>query len=72
MRRATGRDGAPPVLLVFQEADAVNRHQYASVRRNVGKLRSEGMSFELILPTTPHLRDAVERRLESWPFSRAW
>jgi len=33
----------------------------------LGQLRDQGMVFELILPTMPHLQNAVTEGLKDWP-----
>ena len=33
----------------------------------LGRLQAEGMSFELVLPTMPHLLEAVREGIKSWP-----
>jgi lipid-A-disaccharide synthase len=61
------RDGTPPVLLVLPGSRRSEiRHHMEAFGETLGRLRSEGEAFDLILPTTPHLRDAVEAALKTW------
>ena len=34
---------------------------------NLGQLQAQGLAFEAVLPTMPHLESAIARGLESWP-----
>ena len=62
------RDAQPPVLLVLPGSRRSEvRHHMAVFGQTLGRLQAEGIAFELILPTMPHLRDAVREGLKSWP-----
>jgi lipid-A-disaccharide synthase len=62
------RDGQPPVLLVLPGSRRSEiRHHMAIFGETLGLLRAEGAPFELILPTMPHLQDAVGEGVKSWP-----
>jgi len=62
------RDEAPPVLLVLPGSRRSEvRHHMAVFGAALGLLRDQGVAFELILPTMPHLIDAVREGLKSWP-----
>jgi lipid-A-disaccharide synthase len=62
------RDGQPPVLLVLPGSRRSEiRHHMAIFGETLGLLRAEGAPFELILPTMPHLQDAVREGVKSWP-----
>jgi lipid-A-disaccharide synthase len=62
------RDATPPVLLVLPGSRRSEiRHHMEAFGETLGRLRSEGEAFDLILPTTPHLRDTVEAALKAWP-----
>ena len=62
------RDEAPPVLLVLPGSRRSEvRHHMAVFGETLGRLRAEGVAFDLILPTMPHLQDAVAEGLKSWP-----
>ena len=62
------RDQAPPVLLVLPGSRRSEiRHHMAVFGETLGRLQAEGAAFELILPTMPHLSEAVEAGVKSWP-----
>jgi lipid-A-disaccharide synthase len=62
------RDDAPPVLLVLPGSRRSEiRHHMAVFGQALGRLRAEGVAFELILPTMPHLQEAVAAALADWP-----
>jgi lipid-A-disaccharide synthase len=62
------RDEAPPVLLVLPGSrHSEIRHHMAIFGETLGRLSAQGVRFELILPTMPHLQDAVRESVESWP-----
>jgi lipid-A-disaccharide synthase len=61
------RDQRPPVLLVLPGSRGSEiRHHMAVFGEALGQLAAEGASFELILPTMPHLREAVADGVKSW------
>jgi lipid-A-disaccharide synthase len=61
------RDEAPPVLLVLPGSRRSEiRHHMAVFGEALGRLRAEGAAFELILPTMPHLQEAVAEGVKSW------
>jgi lipid-A-disaccharide synthase len=62
------RDGQPPVLLVLpgSRRSEINHHM-AVFGETLGLLQGEGVPFDLILPTMPHLQDAVRDGMKSWP-----
>ena len=62
------RDDAPPVLLVLPGSRRSEvRHHIAVFGAALGRLRDEGVAFELVLPTMPHLADAVREGVANWP-----
>jgi lipid-A-disaccharide synthase len=62
------RDAAPPVLLVLPGSRRSEiRHHMAVFGEALGRLQAEGAAFELILPTMPHLQEAVAEGLRGWP-----
>ncbi|MDP1583094.1 MAG: lipid-A-disaccharide synthase [Bradyrhizobium sp.] len=62
------RDAAPPVLLVLPGSRRSEvRHHMAIFGKTLGLLRDEGVAFELILPTMPHLLEAVREGVANWP-----
>jgi len=61
------RDDAPPVLLVLPGSRRSEiRHHMAVFGETLGRLQAEGVAFELILPTMPHLQEAVAEGVKSW------
>jgi len=62
------RDGQPPVLLVLpgSRRSEINHHM-AVFGETLGQLAAEGVPYELMLPTMPHLLDAVRAGVKSWP-----
>jgi lipid-A-disaccharide synthase len=62
------RDAKPPVLLVLpgSRRSEIRRHM-ADFGQALGRLRDDGVAFELILPTMPHLQEAVTEALRDWP-----
>jgi lipid-A-disaccharide synthase len=64
----TRRDAQPPVLLVLpgSRRSEINHHM-AVFGETLGLLRAQDVPFELILPTMPHLQDAVAEGVKSWP-----
>jgi lipid-A-disaccharide synthase len=62
------RDGQPPVLLVLPGSRRSEvKHHMAVFGETLDRLQAAGVAFELILPTMPHLQDAVGQGVESWP-----
>ena len=62
------RDQAPPVLLVLPGSRRSEiRHHMAVFGETLGRLQVEGVAFELILPTMPHLLEAVQAGVADWP-----
>jgi lipid-A-disaccharide synthase len=61
------RDAAPPVLLVLPGSRRGEiGHHMAVFGATLERLESEGAKFELILPTMPHLQEAVTEGVKSW------
>ena len=57
----------PPVLLVLPGSRRSEiRHHMAIFGETLARLEADGMAFELILPTMPHLLDAVRQGIGSW------
>ncbi|MEH2570290.1 lipid-A-disaccharide synthase [Bradyrhizobium sp. AZCC 2289] len=62
------RDLAPPVLLVLPGSRRSEiRHHMAVFGQALGRLRDDGVAFELVLPTMPHLQEAIAEALAGWP-----
>jgi lipid-A-disaccharide synthase len=61
------RDAQPPVLLVLpgSRRSEVGRH-LAVFGQTLAMLRMQGMLFEAVLPTTPHLESAVREGVAGW------
>jgi len=61
------RDAAPPVLLVLPGSRSSEiRHHMAVFGEALSKLQAAGKTFELILPTMPHLLEAVRDGAGAW------
>ena len=62
------RDAQPPVLLVLpgSRRSEINHH-VAVFGETLGLLQAQDVAFELILPTMPHLQDAVAQAVKGWP-----
>jgi lipid-A-disaccharide synthase len=62
------REAPPPVLLVLPGSRRSEvKHHMAVFGATLGLLQAEGMAFELILPTMPHLAEAVREGAANWP-----
>src|SRR3982074_3730866 len=60
-------DGQPPVLLVLPGSrHSEIRHHMAVFGETLRRLRESGADFELVLPTMPHLLDAVREGTADW------
>ncbi len=73
-RRAKAPDAEPPpVLLVLPGSRRSEiRHHMAVFGETLGRLqRTRASPFELILPTMPHLQEAVGEGVKSWPVAAA-
>lgn len=62
------RDSSPPTLLVLPGSRRSEiGHHMAVFGETLGQLQAQGVAFEAVLPTMPHLESAIARGLESWP-----
>ena len=62
------REAPPPVLLVLPGSRRGEvKHHMAVFGATLGLLQAEGVAFELILPTMPHLAEAVREGAANWP-----
>jgi len=62
------RDGQPPVLLVLPGSRRSEvRHHMKIFGETLARLRAAGPAFEAVLPTMPHLQEAINEALEKWP-----
>ncbi len=65
---AARRTGQPPVLLVLPGSRRSEiRHHMEVFGQAVGRLQQEGVAFELVLPTMPHLQEGVVEAVKRWP-----
>ena len=62
------RDQQPPVLLVLPGSRRSEiRHHLAIFGAALGRLRTQKIAFEPVLPTMPHLEHTVREGVKSWP-----
>ena len=62
------RDAQPPVLLVLPGSRRGEiRHHMAIFGAALGLLQKQGVAFDLILPTMPHLEQSIAVALKDWP-----
>jgi lipid-A-disaccharide synthase len=62
------RHEQPPVLLVLPGSRRSEiRHHMAVFGETLGLLQAQGVAFELLLATMPHLQDPIAAALEHWP-----
>jgi lipid-A-disaccharide synthase len=62
------RDAVPPILLVLPGSRRSEiRHQMAVFGETLGVLQSENVIVEPVLPTMPHLHEAVVEAVRNWP-----
>jgi lipid-A-disaccharide synthase len=61
------RDAQPPVLLVLPGSRRSEvRHHAAAFGETLAQLKRDGVAFEPVLPTTPHLEAAVRAAVAGW------
>ncbi len=64
------RDAEPPVLLVLPGSRRGEiAHHLGVFGETLGRLRATGTAFEPVLPTMPHLMDAIRDGVQGWPVS---
>jgi lipid-A-disaccharide synthase len=65
---AARRAQSPPVLLVLpgSRRSEIKLHM-AVFGQAVARLQEQGAAFELVLPTMPHLQEAVVEAVKTWP-----
>jgi lipid-A-disaccharide synthase len=62
------RDAQPPVLLVLPGSRRGEiRHHMAPFGETLRQLAAQGVAFEAVLPTMPHLVEAVTAAAATWP-----
>lgn len=65
---AERRDAPPPVLLVLPGSRGAEiRHLAGTIGETLARLRGEGVAFEPVLPTVPHVHDLVAEAVRGWP-----
>jgi lipid-A-disaccharide synthase len=65
---AARRAQSPPVLLVLPGSRRSEiRHHMAVFGQAVARLQDQGVTFELVLPTMPHLQEVVVDAVKGWP-----
>jgi lipid-A-disaccharide synthase len=61
------REAAPPVLLVLPGSRRSEiRHHMTTFGVTLSRLQEAGVAFEAVLPTMPHLQDAVMAAVKVW------
>jgi lipid-A-disaccharide synthase len=61
------REREPPVLLVLPGSRRSEiRHHMTTFGVTLSRLKAAGMEFEAVLPTTPHLKEAVTAAVKVW------
>lgn len=62
------REGQPPVLLVLPGSRRSEiRHHMTVFGETLRLLQAQNTPFDLILPTMPHLQEAIAAALKTWP-----
>lgn len=62
------RDASPPVLLVLPGSRRGEiRHHMEVFGKTLGVLQRDGIAFQPVLPTTPHLHESVMATVKDWP-----
>lgn len=62
------REGNPPVLLVLPGSRRGEiRHHMDVLGETLARLNAQGVSFEPVIPTLPHLADLVREKSAAWP-----
>ena len=68
LEEAARRVESPPVLLVLPGSRRSEiRHHMAVFGQAVARLQQEGVAFDLVLPTMPHLQEAIVDAVKGWP-----
>jgi lipid-A-disaccharide synthase len=61
------RDGKPPVLLILPGSRRSEiKHHMTAFGMTLTRLQAEGVAFEAVLPTMPHLEEAITAALKYW------
>ena len=61
------REAKPPVLLILPGSRRSEiKHHMTAFGMTLARLQAEGVAFEAVLPTMPHLREAIAAALKYW------
>ena len=61
------REGKPPVLLILPGSRRSEiKHHMTAFGMTLTRLQEEGVAFEAVLPTMPHLQGPIEAALKYW------
>jgi lipid-A-disaccharide synthase len=61
------RGASPPLLLILPGSRRSEiKHHMTAFGMTLTRLQAEGVAFEAVLPTMPHLREAIEAALKYW------
>ncbi len=61
------RDAKPPVLLILPGSRRSEiKHHMTAFGMTLTRLQAEGVAFEAVLPTMPHLQEAITTALKYW------
>ena len=61
------RDAKPPVLLILPGSRRSEiKHHMTAFGMTLTRLEAEGVAFEAVLPTMPHLEEAISAALKFW------
>lgn len=61
------REAKPPVLLILPGSRRSEiKHHMTAFGMTLTRLEAEGIAFEAVLPTMPHLQEAIETALKYW------
>ena len=64
---ARRRAASPPVLLILPGSRRSEiRHHMADFGSTLARLAEQGVAFEAVLPTMPHLQEAVAEGIRTW------
>lgn len=67
-QEAQRRETPPPVLVLLPGSRRGEiRHHMPVFGETLASLREQGLAVEAVLPTLPHLRDAVNEAVAQWP-----
>ncbi len=68
MEEAKRRAASPPILLVLPGSRRGEvRYHAGAIGETLARLHGEGIAFEPVLPTVPHVHDLVVEAVKDWP-----